>query len=362
MTKKQKKPASKAAQKEKSVEEKPTKPTQSKSWPTLVIGAGILAGVLYVGWQYAGLQQQEEYPIGTGADMEEAEVVARTEPDVGEVLSSAIIQTEDTAEATSITVLSEPEGNTAEVTPPVVDVTAKIASLPTDNKIKPTLFSETIKDAVEDAQSARFAQTTIMYRQGLEKQNLRLVTLYNAYINNVPEVRWLLAEAQQHAQGVKQKRALEALAASVQEHGIVNSDELEGLVYQTVMPYVEQLNVVESYAVETTHTGGNQVMPKWFENTLGRLVTVRQASSVNSETSVVDAQEEMMVTTSNQESVSQSDQHLLEYVQKNQWAQVNRLLKQQEYDHNKYEEMRVRVQAYVVQHQLVLDLLRIALK
>jgi hypothetical protein len=216
---------------------------------TLLLG-GMLVAFYNTKLTYRHINKTGETAATFSAGEKRRPVVARTVPEEGEVLSTAIIEKEGEVNASSITILTQPPRQVLDLTPALQETTPP-----------PTI--------VEDVEAARLAQATLHLSRVSQAQSLRLLALYTAFTTGAPEAMTLLAQAQAAAQGDTQAKILESLAEASRGKGpLTRWDVLMALPGQP-----------EAEGATMATEGAAVALPGLWGQTLSRLVTVRKASS-----------------------------------------------------------------------------------
>ncbi|MFZ2620149.1 MAG: hypothetical protein WAX89_04680 [Alphaproteobacteria bacterium] len=227
----------------------------------------VVVGVVAVG---ALLVQWDNRPsitfIAAEQSAQEQPVVARTVPEQGHAMPSTIIDvTPESVADVSITVLT----NSAS---PIVDVTANVRATPEPvTPVTPTqnavAQADVRADVRADVQAAQLVQATLQLAQANQQQNLRLVSLAMALHAKAPETEALLQNATQFATDPAQKSVLTAIANCRTATPVAEAEIPVGAIIKPAASPVW--------------------WPTWWDDTLGRFVTIRKAETAAKATPVV---------------------------------------------------------------------------
>ncbi|MDD9911755.1 MAG: hypothetical protein OXR68_01270 [Alphaproteobacteria bacterium] len=306
--------------------------------PLRIVGKTVFAVSLIAvlgGIAWVRLQQEATYGVSSQKQEEtNAVVVARTDPEVGEVLPSTIIKTDAETNAnqeTEIEVLDPPQLSAPQkIAEPeavqIVDVTEQVATPKQERTQRPT----------QPIQAAALAQTTLKLAQVSQSQQLRLAMLYTAYNTSAPEVHQLLAQAQKNAATERQQTLLAELAKATEHYGPISPKK----VYMKLYRHGKKGKSMDTKPKEIPQSASS-----WWDRTWASLVTVKKL-------------DENGVGYTSRDNKTPQKKTLKHALKQGDWHQVEMLLQEEPYNGADYARVRALIQTYQKQRQLWAQLLQ----
>ena len=234
---------------------KQTVPPQSKTSKgtsqsnlTYILLAILLTVIVgYIFWQHSISPQQTVNTVSSAK-----QIVARTEPEIGEALTTSIIKTQaDGAIETSITLHAAQK-------PEVIDITADLTTSPTESVLTKDLQQASIARATlelaKKLQASNAAQTAPAQKN--VTQALMVLALYSALNTGAPETMALAIQI-----------GAEDLSASLAQYGPLT---LADVLLHAGVHTVNTQQKTQMKKQELT-------LPSWWQRTLGKFIQVTKA-------------------------------------------------------------------------------------